>query len=322
MKQIGIIFSLLLILGCSAPQQKQSIHGNTMGTTYNITYIGPTIEQAIIDSVLQVVNQSMSTYIPSSTISKLNQSTGLTIDLKNDAHFEYVYQCAKVLAVASKGAFDYTVMPIVNHYGFGFEKQKETALEEWEAFIGHDKIEMKADNINMQFIKADPRVQIDFSAIAKGYGVDVVAQLLDEKGIHRYLVEIGGEVKCKGKNNRAQYWSLGIDKPTGQQEEGFQEILRLKDKSMATSGNYRNIRVVDGKQYSHTIDPRIGMPDQSDILSATVLHESCMFADAYATALMVLGMDEVMPFIQQEKLEVYLVYDDQGTSKVYSTIKH
>jgi thiamine biosynthesis lipoprotein len=254
MKQTGIIFSLLLILGCSAPQQKQSIHGNTMGTTYNITYIGPTIKQSIIDSVLQVVNQSMSTYIPSSTISKLNQSTALTIGLKNDAHFEYVYQCAKVLTVASKGAFDYTVMPIVNHYGFGFEKQKETALEEWEAFIGHDKIEMKADNINMQFIKADPRVQIDFSAIAKGYGVDVVAQLLDEKGIDRYLVEIGGEVKCKGKNDRAQYWSLGIDKPTGQREEGFQEILRLKDKSMATSGNYRNIRVLDGKQYTHTID--------------------------------------------------------------------
>ena len=207
--------------------------------------------------------------------------------------FLYVYNMAQRVSEATDGAFDITVAPLVNAWGFGFKQGIEpdsATIEEMRAYTGYSKISLKDGKI----VKEHPQTMLNCSAIAKGYGCDAVASMLSSKGIEDYMVEIGGEVALKGKNSKDTRWTIGVNKPIedARQTNELQIVLQLTNCSMATSGNYRNYRYIDGKKYSHTIDPHSGYPVTHTLLSATVIADECAYADALATAFMVMGLEK------------------------------
>lgn len=321
MKSLIYTLSIFLIIACGSKKNlKIQLEGHTMGTTYHITYLGSANNyQSGIDSVLEVVNASMSTYIPTSTISTINTSEATSFMVLKDNHFMKVYESARQLSKISDGAFDYTVMPIVNHYGFGPEAALKSDLDQWETYVGYEKVDFEVLNDQeVKVLKEHPKVQMDFSAIAKGYGVDVVAEYLESKDVLNYLVEIGGEIRCKGKNPQSKLWAIGIDQPVEGGSQGFQKVVHVNNESVATSGNYRNFKLINGEKVAHTIDPRLGKPSYSNVLSATVFHPSCMIADAYATTIMVLGFDEAKELVQKQNIDVYLIYSDGNDVKTYT----
>lgn len=307
------------------------LEGNTMGTTYHVTYmdsVGNSYQHEI-DSILQVVNQSMSTYIPTSSISQFNNmdSTGSVIV---DAHFGKVLELAQQVYWQTEGAFNPTVMPLVNAFGFGFENLGEvdsTVIDSLRQYVAFDSIDLifvvdptsLTEQVRVDKVKAG--VQLDFSAIAKGYGVDVVGELLESKGVKNYMVEIGGEVRCRGNNIQGNPWRIGIEKPVEGNVGDYEVVAHLTDVSMATSGNYRNFRVDNGKKYVHTINPVTGWPEMNNTLSVSILAKDCATADAYATAGMVMGVDKAFPMLDSlEGLEAYFIYvDSTGTMQTRAT---
>jgi thiamine biosynthesis lipoprotein len=235
--------------------------------------------------------------------------------------FQDVFYLAMQISKETDGAFDITVAPLVNAWGFGFKNGIEPTSEQVDSLmqiIGYQKVSLSAGKVT----KTDDRVMLDCSAIAKGYGTDVVARLLRSKGITNFMVEIGGEIVTSGVNAENQPWRVGITKPvedpmgtTGE----VQSIVKITDKAMATSGNYRNFYYKDGKRYAHTIDPKTGYPVQHNILSATVFAKSCAVADAYATSFMVMGMEKAQQLLEQHpELMAYLIYcDEDGKNAVW-----
>ncbi|MEH0158350.1 FAD:protein FMN transferase [Limibacter armeniacum] len=296
------------------------IEGQTMGTIYHIKYIdleGRMLKDEV-DSLLVVFNQSLSTYIKDSEISRFNDNDSLVYESQ---FFYPILKSSYEIYENTNGAFEPTVLPLVKAWGFGPGKRQELNEEKVDSlmsYIGMDKVQFDDHQVK----KTEKGVQLDFSALAKGYGVDVVAQLLDKKGIKDYMVEIGGEVVCRGVNEKGDVWAIGIDNPKYQEEGGkaASAIVKLKDKALATSGNYRNFYIKDGKKYAHTLDPRTGYPVQHSLLSASVFAPDCMTADAYATAFMVLGKDSAMQILSSHsELEGLLIYDEDGELKVFST---
>ncbi|MEM0940334.1 MAG: FAD:protein FMN transferase [Bacteroidota bacterium] len=294
------------------------ISGQTMGTiVYNVKFIGTgeEINKEEIDSVLKAFNQSLSTYIPDSEISRLNLTGSLQYE---SAYFYPVLE--KSVAVFSKtyGAFDPTVGPLIRAWGFGPEK-RVSEVDSMEVDSLLDLVGFKKISFDESQVSMPASFQLDFSAIAKGYAVDLIGELLEGKGLSDYLVEIGGEVRCRGVNEAAKSWSLGIEDPTVRlNEQKLLAIVRLKDLSLATSGNYRNYYKRDGKIYAHIIDPRTGYTAKHSLLSASVFAADCMTADAFATAFMVLGLEKTKEIAEQERIEVILVYQDtSGTLKSY-----
>ncbi|HEY8511517.1 MAG TPA: FAD:protein FMN transferase [Cyclobacteriaceae bacterium] len=295
--------------------------GRTMGTTYSIIYYdkkGRDFQKAV-DSVLVVFNQSLNTYLPDSEISRFNTGTSFRFNLP---FFYPVLKRSKEIYESSGGAFDPTVMPLVNAWGFGPAEplhpdsvQVDSLLE----FVGMDKIFFNEDSV----WKEDPRVQLDFSAIAKGYGVDVVADFLKDKGIRNLFVEIGGEVVTAGTNIGEQRpWQVGILDPNSTIDvQSYIAYAQLKDIALATSGNYFNFRVEDGKKFSHTIDPATGYPVQRTILSASVFAENCMTADAWATAFMVMGEERARQILDaRDDINAFLTFSqDDGSIGTFAT---
>lgn len=291
---------------------KVSFNGETMGTYYNIIYLHPkgTSYKSSVDSLLIAWNKSLSTYIPDSEISRFNHSD-------DPFRFEskYFYPVlVKSLEVyeATNGAFDPTVMPLVNAWGFGPEEQDlpdSSRIRDLKKLIGFNKLMFDPDKV----WKSIPGMSLDFSAIAKGYGVDVIGQFLENKGVKNYLVDIGGEITCKGINDRGTPWTTGIEDPDGELfDRKIKAIIEVTDKAIATSGNYRNYYVKDGKKYAHTISPYTGYPVEHSLLSATIIADDCMTADAYATACMVLGIDSAKQIIQTHpELDAYFIFSDQ-----------
>jgi len=292
----------------------QNIKGKTMGTTYSINYYD-SLQRDVkpqIDSLLVAFNQSVSTYIPTSTISKFNQADSL---ITGDRHLMDVWFIAQTVADATGGAFDPTIMPLVNFYGFGYKKRNEidtTKLDSIRQYIGYRKV----NAVENYLIKAHPKTELDLSAVAKGYGVDLVAGYLSQQGIKSYFVEIGGEIRTKGKKANDSSWVVGVEKPNEDaSNRSLQTRIPLNNMSMATSGNYRNFYEVDGKKMVHTINPKTAKPEQNNLLSATVLHQSCAMADAYATAFMVMGFEKSKYFLEQnpaQKLQAYFIYLDEN----------
>ena len=223
----------------------------------------------------------------------------------------------------TKGAFDITIAPLANAWGFGFKKgafPDSLMIDSLLQITDYEKVKLE----NGRVIKQDPRIMLSCSAVAKGYSVDVIAQLLDRKGIKNYMVDIGGEVVVKGVNPKNNLWRIGINKPIDDSlsvRQDLQTVLDLTDLGMATSGNYRNFYYKDGKKYAHTIDPRTGYPVLHNILSATVIAEDCMTADALATAFMVMGLEEAETFCKANpKIDAYFIYSgDNGEFKTYYT---
>jgi len=288
----GLVLVALLLSGCAADDRGAwlKISGYTQGTTYNITYQDPdsTDYQEKLEGLLAEFDQSLSTYVPTSIVSRMNQGIA---DVMADDYFRNCFQAAEEVYVATGGAFDITVAPVVNAWGFGFTERSRvdgTLIDSLLQFVGMDKVSLR----NNRLVKETKGMMLDMNAIAQGYAVDVLAEFFDAENIENYLVEIGGEVRTNGKNRFGLDWRIGIDKPIdGLQLPGvqMQAIVQISGKSLATSGNYRRFYEEDGIKYSHTIDPSTGYPVQHGLLSATVVAHDCMRADAYATAFMVMG---------------------------------
>ena len=324
-----IPLALLLIIGTIyiARQEHSKTYrhaeGSIFGTIYHITYEADRDLQPDIVEALMRVDNSLSMFNDSSVISRINR--GEDVDLSKQRMFVEVFQLAQTISKETNGAFDITVAPLVNAWGFGFKndtKPSPAAIDSLRQFIGYQNVNI----VNHQVQKTDPRTMLDCSAIAKGYGTDVVARLLRSKDVSNFMIEIGGEVVVAGKNDRGGPWRIGVTKPTEDpenQNNELQAVLSLPYhnststskhtlSALATSGNYRNFYYKDGKRYAHTIDPRTGYPVQHNILSATVIAPNCATADAYATSFMVLGLDSAKQVLAHHpELLAYLIYTDE-----------
>ncbi len=319
---LRFILPVVVVAACQADQEKLvKLEGNAQGTTYHISYISPgnINHHPAIDSILKVIDSSMSTWLPVSIISRINENyPGVLVD----HHFTEVFNKSVDISKKTNGVFDVTVGPLVNAWGFGFTKKANVdsaMIDSLLRFVGYKMVKLQGRKI----IKEKPQIKLDFNAIAQGYSVDVMAGYLESKGIANYLVELGGELKARGKKYQED-WKVGIDKPNENQteERPLEAIITLKDRALSTSGNYRKFYVENGKKYSHTINPSTGYPAKQNILSATVLADNCMTADAYATSFMVMGLEGSKQFLQENKelnLEVYFIYDENGQWKTYTS---
>ena len=276
--------------------------GEVFGTFYTVTYQAPSSLKSSIDEALAHVDGEFSMFNEHSTVAAINRGE----DPLRSSMFEEVYRLAQQVTADTDGAFDITVAPLVNAWGFGFKNEQLPTAAQVDSLL---KI----------------RNQMDFSAIAKGYGCDMVARTLEEHGVTNYMVEIGGEVVTRGLNPQQQQWKIGVSKPSEealpQDANELQAILTVSDAAMATSGNYRNFYYKGGRKYAHTIDPRTGYPVQHELLSATVLAPRCAVADAYATAFMVLGLDSARQVLQRHpEMQAYLIYTDaEGRLTVWNS---
>jgi len=326
----NIIYSIVLLAAVSAVmfyrrnkvEEPIRIEGKTMGTTYHITYFdkkGRNFTNSV-DSLLLVVNKSINNYDPSSEVSRFNTSTtGFRFDLP------YLYpplKKAEEVFHLSDGAFDPTVMPLVNAWGFGPGKQlnpDSSQVDSIRSYVGFDKVRITTDSL----VKREPKVQLDFGGIGQGYGADVIAEWLKSKGITDMLVELGGEGMAVGKNLKSNTaWQIGILDPNSTYEnQFFKAYVTLTNKSFTTSGNYFNYREIDGKKYSHTIDPATGFPAQHAILSASVFTSDCVTADVWGTAFMVMGHEKAIALLEKHpELDALLIYSSaDGKMQTYIT---
>lgn len=315
MKTIQTIFlsflMLLLALACGR-REGHFLHltGQAQGTTFNIRYEDPQQRDfsAPVDSLFRLIDHSMSLWDTSSIITAVNANKpGVQVD----EHFARVFKQSMEISALTGGAFDITVGPLVRAWGFSIKKNlpppDSAAVDSLRRLIGYQKIALSPDG---RLQKADTAMQVDVNAIAQGYTVDLLAAFLSAKGIKNYMVEVGGEVRAAGHNDRGQPWLIGIDKPISKPDEGrpMQVLLGLSNKSLATSGSYRKFVERDGKRYSHAIDPKTGYPVQHTLLSVSVLDGDCATADAYATAFLVMGLDKALEMAKDQKLDIYCVY--------------
>jgi len=321
-KYYSLIFfcALIFILhSCKSPDAYIYNEGPIYGTYYHIAYESPGGKDfhEEIKAEFAEFDLSFSTFNPNSTISKINTNQKVV----PDQWFINCFKRSQEISAITGGAFDITVAPLVNAWGFGFRHKENITTELIDSLLkitGYQKVRFEEGKI----IKDDPAIMLDMSAIAKGYTCDLIADFLKSKGCKNYMVEIGGEVVAYGVNAKGRTWSIGISKPDETGLLALQEIqavVKLSDKSLATSGNYRNFYEVDGKKYGHTIDPKSGYPVQHSLLSATVLADDCMTADALATAFMVLGLEKSVELANTiPEIAVYFIYSDEsGFNKIY-----
>ena len=324
MKFVFLAFVLVMLFTkCNDRSDEiMRIAGRAQGTTYHISWRSKdkTNYHAGIDSLLKEIDSSLSTYVPSSVISRINNNDST---VHADKYFAEVFEKAIEISQKTEGHFDVTVGPVINAWGFGFSKRANidsATINSLLQFVGYSMVRLEDQKV----VKAKPQVMIDFNAIAQGYSVDLLASYLENKGVENYLVELGGEVKAKGRKNNQEYWKVGIDQPneTATEERPLKAIINLKDKALATSGNYRKFYIENGKKYAHIIDPKTGYPAKHNLLSATVIADDCMTADAYATAFMVMGLEKSKEFLLQNKelgLEAYFIYEENGAWQTYSS---
>lgn len=316
MKQFTLILALVIVVlaGCKTTPSKYIYNqGFIYGTIYSIVYESPEGKdlQEEIDNKLKEYSMIFSTYEKKSTISKVNNNQ--PVELEDE--FVICFNRAMEISKISNGAFDITAGPMVNAWGFGPEEKKQMTQDKIDSLLkitGFEKIRLEGGKI----VKEDPDMKLDMSAIAKGYTSDLIARFLAEKGCLNYMVEIGGEVAAKGINEKGRTWTIGISKPVEDLMESNSEMqakIKLPDHALATSGNYRNFYVEDGKKYAHTIDPKTGYPVQHSLLSATVFATDCMTADAFATAFMVLGVETGIEIARSiPEIEVYFIYSGEN----------
>jgi thiamine biosynthesis lipoprotein len=320
MKIITVLFSVILFNSFS---QKEPFYfeGNAQGTTFHITYYDSLERDFQIDvlTILDDFDQSLSTYIPNSIISRINRGEE---NVKVDKYFITCFNQAKEIWKSTKGNFDPTVYPLVNAWGFGPGKKQKIEKEIIDSllqFVGFDLIELKGEYVK----KKDPRVSLDFNAFAQGYSVDVVSDFFKSKGLTSFIVEIGGEVYAQGKQENGQNWLIGIEQPYDNKETGnpLKEIIKLENLAVATSGNNRRFFIEDGIKYAHHIDPKTGYPAKNTLLSASIFADKCIVSDATATGILVMGLEKAKKYLKKHKeIEAYLIYfDDKGNFQIYET---
>jgi FAD:protein FMN transferase len=315
MKTPGILLSIILIylVSCSNQENKKEvkIDGLAQGTYYSITYFDKygINYQPAIDSFFKAFDLSASVYLNESLISRLNNND--TSALADEA-YTTIFNKSMEVSVKTDGAFDITVMPLVNAWGFGFTdpmKLDSARVDSILPLVDYRNVKLA----NGKLIKKDPAIKIDFNAIAQGYSADLIGKMLESKGIEDYLIDVGGEVLARGSKPGNKEWKVGIEKPAANAEDAreLNAVLSLNNKALATSGNYRRFFIKDGVKYSHTIDPKTGFPVNHTVLSVSVLASDCISADAYATAFMVMGLEKTKIFLKKNPdLEAYFIYSD------------
>jgi|TARA_B110000211_G_scaffold156052_1_gene176899 thiamine biosynthesis lipoprotein len=327
-KLVLVTLAVFVLSGCfpsnDLTRQEYLMQGKTMGTTYNIKVVGENIDtvklQQGIDDKLKQLNQEMSTYIKDSELSRFNQSTSLEPTSVSTGLARVVKEAIR-LGVLTQGALDVTVGPLVNLWGFGPEYRPETVpsdelLIATKARVGLDKLTFA----NGMLAKKIPELYVDLSTIAKGYGVDLVAEFIEANGINNYLVEIGGEMRLKGFKHTGELWHVAIEKPLTN-ERAVHQIIVPKDNAVATSGDYRIYFEADGQRFSHIIDPKTGKPINHKLVSVTVIHPSSMTADGLSTAMMVMGEEKALAFAEENDLAVYIIAKTDHGFVEQSTVK-
>lgn len=311
-----LLLSLILLLTSCQQNKRQQLSGACFGTMYHITYLGAENETlpVSVDSLLADLNSTFSIFDTNSLISRINAGSYRVVN----EDFAHVLRCASGVARATGGAFDFTVQSLVELWGFGRNKEPQQVapeqLDSVRQFVNYKLVSLH-DSV---LARVDPRTQINFNAIAKGYAVDKMAQFLLQQGYENFIVEIGGEVVCHGTKDGkpdGKSWVVGIQVPTATKDGAVESSVRFEpgNRAVATSGNYRNYFEKEGKRYTHILDPRTGTPEETNLLSVTVLAPDCMTADAYATAFMVMGLEASMELLSKHpELDAYFIYDDQG----------
>jgi len=321
-----VTFSFLLLLffpSCKRSASYDNFAGFIQGTTYSMVFenngkLNPQELKSEAEKILHDFDMSLSLYVDSSILSKVNRNEDVIVD----AFFTEAFKKSAQITEMTDGAFDITVGPLVKAWGFGPDSQKnfsETKRDSLLKLVGMDKVKIE----NGKIIKIDPGINLDFNAIAQGYSVDIICGFFNSKGIKSYLVEIGGEVRVKG-DKQGVMWRIGIDRPADNNNvpgNDLQAVISLKDRSLATSGNYRKFYIENGIKYSHTIDPRTGYPARNQLLSATIIAKDCATADGIATACMVIGKEKTIEFLGfHPEFDAFLVYsDDNGNFKTWTT---
>ena len=309
-----LLLSIWIIHRNNRPAPYQTDNGLIFGTIYQVSYQYPTSLKGEIEEALHTIDNSLSPFNQHSIITAINRNESM----QTDSLFRAVFRRSLEISAETDGAFDITVAPLINAWGFGFKKgifPDSAQVDSLRQLIGYTRVSLDADGCVQ---KQNPRLMLNCSAVAKGYAVDVVARLLQAKGIDNLMVDIGGEVVVKGHNPQQRPWRIGINKPVDDSlatNQELQAIVELTEGAIATSGNYRNYYHRNGKKYAHTIDPRTGYPVQHAILSSTVLAPDCMSADAYATAFMVMGLEEAEAFVEAHpELAAYFIYSQPDGS--------
>ncbi len=326
-----ILYFLFLSILASCKENAETplrIQGETMGTYYKVTYFDQQNRdfKATFDKLLKEINAEVSTYEPASVISNFNKATA-TFKLthvsgsktKHNPHFFANYKASRNIFIQSKGFFDPTVMPLVNYWGFGYKEHRAVTrvdslkVKSLQKNVGFQKIKEVSGDDGTFLHKPSPATELDFSAIAKGYAVDAIGQLLESHQVHNYLVDIGGELRARGKKPNGK-WTVGINTPKADAAiMDFKAKVFLENIALATSGNYRNFHEVDGKKYSHTIHPKTGFPELNSLLSASVVAKDCATADGFATAFMVMGLDKAWEIAQKTPdVDAYFIYSDEN----------
>jgi len=319
-RNIFVIPVLLFLLSCNTTEPVR-LTGQAQGTYYSIIYYdGENRDlQYEIDSLLNAFDQSVSLWVPESIISKVNNNEN---GVKIDRYFTENFLISQQVSSETNGAFDMTIGPLVRSWGFGYDGTTtidKDIIDSLLAIVGYKKIDLFKNVI----IKKDPRIKIDFNAVAQGYSVDMIGKYLESKNITNFLVDIGGEVIARGEKPNGDMWKVGIEKPAQNANDSrdLNSIIALQNKSVATSGNYRKFVEIDGKRYSHIINPKTGYPAQHNLLSVTIVFENTAFADAYATACMAMGLDKSIEFVESKpNLDAFFIYStDNGDYEYFST---
>ncbi|WP_276165707.1 FAD:protein FMN transferase [Zobellia alginiliquefaciens] len=326
MNRIIVFLGAICLAACGGNPSglvRNEASGAALGTSYNLIYLSPEELnlQKEVDSVFDAINHSLSTYIPASDISKINKGDSTLVV---DSMFQEVFKQSQEVYEATNGYFDPTVGTLVNAWGFGPEKQIQmdsTRVDSLLEYVGFNKVELTAVNT---IRKRNPNIYFDFNAIAKGYSIDRLAKLMDAKGVENYLLEVGGELVAKGQNQLKQKpWIVGIDDPTVENARKLKATIRLQDKALASSGNYRHFREdpVTGTKFVHTIDPTTGFTKNANTLAATVLADNCAKADAYATSFMAMDLELVLKLLRtKQELEAYIIFiDEKGEIQEFMT---
>lgn len=331
---VHFLFFSIFFSACTESNQSKSefliVEGKTMGTYYRLTYKDSLNRDFFkeVDSILIAINDEVSTYIPTSTISRFNQSEKLFAVSTSAVHFIENFKSAKFVADLTTQMFDPTVGPLINYWGFGYTGRKpvtkvdSSKIDSLLNFVGLDNIEFYQKGDSLIFSKKYPGVELDFGGIAQGYAIDILSKFLEKKGVKNYLVDLGGEFFAKNKNPKAVYWQVGINIPKEDADiHAIQTIFSLVNEAISTSGNYRNYHEVNGVKYSHTLNPYTGYPEKNSLLSVSIFGPKCTIADGLATACMAMGFDKAQLLLEYlPDYEGYFIYSKpDGKVETYYT---
>ena len=317
---IGLLI-LLICVACTPPSKYHKIGGQTMGTYFAITYQGnnPLKTKKSIEKILLDFNNSVSTYIKESTISQLNRSEFGIVLPENDPYFKPVFEKSTFLYDLTDGALNTSVAPLVNYWGFGFKGKDQitivdsVAVDSILAIVNHSSFQITQKEGKDFVAKSIPNAEVDYSSLAKGYGIDVIAHFFLEHEVDNFLIDIGGEARAQGDNSVGLPWSLAINKPKDDAPvDAMEIILQLDNKSLATSGNYRIYYENGGRKFAHILNPKTGYSALSNLLSASIIADDCMTADGLATAMMVKGLEGAKQFLAKNTYPACLIYDADG----------